>query len=175
MSHQRTDQPDRIAETTRVSHGIPPAKHGAGGSAVANVERVREFLSAQPEDDYFRLKAKAGWRLVSVDWERDAPGVQPVEPVSVEEVPFGLKIADDGQHLTEQPPERQALMRMMEMIVQDEPLTQIAVELNRNGYRMRSGIPWTPSALFDLLPRLIEAGPKILTDEEYVSRKRHSV
>jgi hypothetical protein len=96
------------------------------------------------------------------------------QKTEVEDIPFGLRIADDCQHLTEQPPEKQALMRMMELIVKDQPLTEIAVELNRNGYRMRSGTPWTPSALFDLLPRLIEAGPKILTDQEYVSRKHHA-
>ncbi len=141
---------------------------------MANVERVREFLSAPPEADYFRQKAKAGWRLVSVDWERDVAGVPAGKPAPHEEVPFGLKIADDCEHLTEQPPEKMALMRMMEMIVQDQPLTLVAEELNRSGYRMRSGVPWTPSALFDLLPRLIEAGPKILTDEEYVSRKHHT-
>ena len=142
---------------------------------MANVERVREFLSAPPEADYFRQKMKAGWRMVSIDWERDVPGAQPGKTAGQEEVPFGLKIADDCQHLTEQPPEKQALIRMMEMIVQDHPLPEVAAELNRSGYRMRSGTPWTPSALFDLLPRLIEAGPKILTDEEYVSRKHPNV
>jgi hypothetical protein len=141
---------------------------------MANVERVREFLSTPPESEYFRQKVKSGWRLVSIDWERDAPSAQPAKPAAPEEVPFGLKIADDCQHLTEQPPEKQALIRMMEMVVQDQPLSHVAAELNRSGYRMRSGAPWTPSALFDLLPRLIEAGPKILTDEEYVSRKHHA-
>ena len=140
---------------------------------MSNVERVREFLSAPPEADYFRKKASAGWRIAAIDWERDVPGTQPAK-TEVEDIPFGLRIADDCQHLTEQPPEKQALMRMMELIVKDQPLTEIAVELNRNGYRMRSGTPWTPSALFDLLPRLIEAGPKILTDQEYVSRKHHA-
>jgi hypothetical protein len=140
---------------------------------VADVERVREFLSAPPEPDYFREKSKAGWRLVSIDWERDDPAGAAKMAATHEEAPFGLKVADDCQHLTEQPAEKKALMRMMEMIVQDQPLPEVAAELNRNGYRMRSGTPWTPSALFDLLPRLIEAGPKILTDDEYVSRKHH--
>ncbi len=139
---------------------------------MANVERVREFLSAPPEADYFREKVQAGWRLVSVDWERDDPNAQPMATAATEEeAPFGLTVADDCRHLTEQPAEKKALIRMMEMIVQDQPLPEVAAELNRSGYRMRSGLPWTPSALFDLLPRLIEAGPKILTDEEYVSRK----
>ena len=37
---------------------------------------------------------------------------------------------------------------------------------------MRQGVPWTAPAIFDLLPRLIEAGPRILTDDEYVTRKQ---
>jgi hypothetical protein len=134
---------------------------------VANIERTRDFLSTPPDAGYFSQKLQAGWRLVAIDWER---GDQAVEAPQ-EDAPFGLQVAADCMHLTEQPSEKEALLRMMEMIVQDQPLPEVAAELNRSGYRMRTGLPWTASALFDLLPRLIEAGPKILTDEEYVSRK----
>lgn len=142
---------------------------------MANVEHFREFLSAPPEIDYFLEKHKAGWRLVSIDWERDDPNAPTQKPGAEEDAPFGLQVADDCQHLTENAPEKQALIRMMEMIVQDQPLPQVAEQLNRSGYRMRSGRPWTAPAIFDLLPRLIEAGPRILTDEEYVSRKHPNV
>ncbi len=141
---------------------------------MANVERTREFLSTPPDAAYFRDKVAAGWRLVSIDWERDLPATKTPPPSAIEEVPFGLQIADDCLHLTEQPSEKQALLRMMELIVQDLPLSQVADELNTSGYRTRTGALWTPSALFDMLPRLIEAGPKIFTDQEYVARKQHA-
>jgi hypothetical protein len=140
---------------------------------MADVERLREFVSSTPELDYFRKKAAAGWRLVSVDWERDVPVGAAAKPASREEVPFGLRVADDCQYLTDHVPEKKALIRMMELIVKDQPLSVVAEELNRGGYRTRKGLAWTPLDLFELLPRLIEAGPKIFNDEDYVARRHH--
>jgi hypothetical protein len=51
-------------------------------------------------------------------------------------------------------------------------MSRVADELNRLGYRTRKAVKWTPAAVFDLLPRMIEAGPRIFTKEEWVSRKR---
>jgi hypothetical protein len=134
-------------------------------------ERVREFLSGPPDPEYFAQKASAGWRLVSVDWEREtkapAAPAQPTEPA-----PFGLQVADDCVHLAENAGEKRALMLIMELVVQDRPLSQVADELNRLGHRTRAGHAWSPNAIFELLPRLIEVGPKIFDNEEYVARKR---
>lgn len=139
---------------------------------MAKIERVREFLPAAPGAEYFRQKLEQGWKLVSIDWEREVEASLPaaVDPPA-EEVPFGLEVADDCKHLKENPGEKNALMLMMELIVKDEPISQVAEELNRRGYRNRDGKSWTPGQVFDLLPRLIEAGPRILTNREYVARK----
>jgi hypothetical protein len=58
------------------------------------------------------------------------------------------------------------------MIVEDCPLSQVADELNRRGFYTRDGKPWTPSALFILLPRMIQVGPRVFTSDEWTTRRQ---
>lgn len=132
------------------------------------LERVRDFLSAAPSADYFNEKSAEGWRLVAIEWERGAPSAPPVE-----DVPFGLRVASDCQRLEENPDEMQVLVLMMETIVQDGTLSQAAETINARGYRTRDREKWTPQALFYLLPRLIEVGPRLCTSEEWIERRKH--
>jgi hypothetical protein len=74
-------------------------------------------------------------------------------------------------HLEEDATEKQAMMLILEMLIQDVRLPQVAVELNRKGFRTRAGNDWTPVAVFDLLPRLIEAGPRIFSSKEWAVRR----
>jgi len=60
----------------------------------------------------------------------------------------------------------------MELVVQDQRLSQIATELNNQGFRTRNGFLWNPASVFELLPRLIEAGPRIFTSDEWVERRK---
>ena len=136
---------------------------------MANLERVRDFLSAAPSADYFSDRIAQGWRLVAIEWEQ---GAAPA-PVPTEEVPFGLRVASDCRRLEENPDEIRVLMLMMETIVQDGPLSQAARAINEHGYRTRDNEKWTPQALFYLLPRLIEVGPRLCTSEEWVERRKH--
>lgn len=138
---------------------------------MAEMERVREFVSGAPSADYFQQKLAQGWKLVSVDWERPAKKPLPVQMEEIEAVPFGLQIADDCQHLKENSNEKSALTFMMEMIVRDQPLTKISEELNQRGFRNRDGNAWTPGQVFDLLPRLVDVGPRIFDNSEYIARK----
>ena len=135
---------------------------------MAKFERVRDFMSAAPSADYFKDKTADGWRLTAIEWER---GVDTSPPV--DDVPFGLRVASDCQRLEENPDEMQVLVLMMETIVQDGPLSQAARTINDRGFRTRDGQKWTPKALFYLLPRLIEVGPKLCTSEEWVERRKH--
>ena len=68
--------------------------------------------------------------------------------------------------------ERQIVIIALDMIVEDRPLSQVADELNRRGHTTRDGQQWTPSALFTLLPRMIQVGPKVFRSEEWVTRKQ---
>jgi hypothetical protein len=136
---------------------------------MAKLERVRDFMSSAPSADYFREKTAEGWRLAAIEWERG--GVDPATPS--EDVPFGLRVASDCRRLEETPDAMQVLVLMMETIVQDGPLSQAARSINDRGFRTRGGEKWTPQALFYLLPRLIEIGPKLCSSEEWVERRKH--
>ena len=136
---------------------------------MANRERVRDFVTAPPSPDYFDSKSAEGWRLVAIEWERGGAAKAP----SIEDIPFGLRVASDCQRLEENPDEREVLVLMMETIVQDGPLSQAAKIINDRGFRTRDGEKWTPQGLFYLLPRLIEIGPRLCTSEEWVERRKH--
>ena len=132
-------------------------------------ERIRQEVPASFGPDDIARHVEQGWRLVAVEWERDL-----TEDASQrsEEVPFGLQIAPDAQHLEENPSEQEVLRLMMELTVQDGPYSAIAEELNRRGYRTRQGMRWTPISVFQMLPRLIEVGPKIFASDEWQERRK---
>ncbi len=135
---------------------------------MAKSERVRETAPEAVTPEFLKDREQAGWRLVALEWERP---VAPGEPARVE-VPYGWSIASDGKHLEENGQEQQALTAMMDLIVGDMPLSAVAAELNARGLRMRTGAEWTAPAVFDLLPRLVESGPRIFASEAWAARRR---
>jgi len=102
-----------------------------------------------------------GWRLVAVEWERQLEGQGEQVSLLREEIPYGLRVAGDCLHLEENPFERQVLQLMLDLIVTDQSLSQVAEELNRQGFRTRPGLKWTQVAVFNMLPRLVDAAPQI--------------
>lgn len=133
-----------------------------------NIERVREPAPDALTPDFLEERRSAGWRLVAMEWERV---VEPGAPLRVA-LPFGWKVAEDGRHLEEDAQEQKALLALMDMIVADLPISAAAEEMNRQGFRMRDGLPWTAIAVFDLLPRLIESGPRMFTSPAWIARSR---
>jgi hypothetical protein len=135
------------------------------------VERIREVLIGSLSADYLKQKAEAGWKLVALEWQREVEG-RAEEPLELtEDVPYGLRVAADCSHLEEDRTEKQALLLMMDLIVQDQPLSRVADGLNRAGFRTRQGSPWSPVSVFNMLPRLIEVGPRIFSSEEWMARR----
>ncbi len=132
-------------------------------------ERVREILDGPLSPEYASQRAKEGWRLAAIEWVREAEGEE-VKP-SLEAPPFGLRVAGDCAHLEKEPRENEMMMHMIEMIARDASLPEVAEDLNRQGYRMRSGAMWSPVTVFHMLPRLIDAGPKIFSSEEWNVRR----
>ncbi len=136
---------------------------------------MREVLSNPLTGADIERKAAEGWKPVAVLWERevrDQPGDNPPPLADITQpVPYGLKIAEDCTALEQDMQEREALLIMLEMIVQDKPLSETASELNRRGFRTRLNSKWTPGAVFDMLPRLIEVGPRVFSTEEWVVRR----
>ena len=137
---------------------------------MANVERKREVVAGQFGEEEFRRRLAEGWRPVAIEWERQLASEAPV--TAAPEVPYGLRVSGDCAHLEEDPAEREVLFQIMELTIQDGPYSGIATELNRRGFRRRDGSMWTPISVFQMLPRLIEAGPVILTSEEWRVRRQ---
>jgi len=142
---------------------------------MAKVERVREVLTEPLSSDYLRKRMDEGWRPVAVEWQRESASSAADPGTLSNEVPYGLRISEDGKQLAEEPAEKQALMLIMEKVVQDSPFSEIAAELNRQGFRTRQGFNWNEATVFDMLPRLIDAGPQLLDGEEWVQRRKRLV
>ena len=135
------------------------------------LERLREVVAELPGPEQVREKAAEGWRLVAVEWEREAPvGGEETGRVR-EEIPFGLKVSKDCLHLEEDPSETKILLLVLEMIVEDKTMSDVSDELNRRGLKTRRGVEWTQPSVFALLPRVIEVAPRVFSSEEWVGRK----
>src|SRR5437870_5041832 len=139
---------------------------------MANKQRIREPLSGLPTLEHLVERVEAGWKLVALEWEREAAAAPGPEHPQVEEIPFGLRVSDDCSGLVENLAERETIVIALDMIVEDRPLSQVADELNRRGYRTRADQPWTPSALFTLLPRMIQIGPRVFNSQEWTTSRQ---
>ena len=132
------------------------------------VERFREPVSALPTSATIEKKQMEGWRLVAIEWER---GVREA-PEGKRPIPYGLRISTDCQHLEVNPAEKDVVATIIAMIAGDHPLSRIAAELNHRGSRTRTGAEWTQLKIFQMLPRVIELGPEILSQREWSESKR---
>lgn len=139
---------------------------------MAKVERIREVLTQSLDPEHLKQRAEAGWKLIALEWQRETEGEASGPEPLAEEVPFGLRVAADCSRLEENPTEKQALVLMMELIVDDKPLSKVAEELNQQGFRTRQGTLWGPASVFNMLPRLIDIGPRIFSSEEWIDRRR---
>ena len=131
-------------------------------------ERERQVLSSPIDANEVKQRSEQGWRMAAIEWERDV--AQDAQQAG-EEVPFGMKLSPETATLEMNPTEWQALLLMMDMTVQEGPYWSIAEELNRRGFHTRNGDPWTPISVFQMLPRLIELGPRIFATDEWRKRR----
>jgi hypothetical protein len=135
-------------------------------------ERVREVLRRPIDSGHLDKRTADGWRTVAIEWERPTIGeVRPSGQLETE-VPYGLQVSADCLHLEENAVEKECIVTILELIVQDLPFSKIASELNDRNYRTRSGAKWDPISVFDLLPRMIEVGPRIFTSEQWAERRQ---
>jgi hypothetical protein len=143
---------------------------------MAHFERIRDVISGPFSPEIMRQRTTAGWQLVSIEWRRELPGNEaPSEGAYNEEIPYGLRISDDCQRLEVDPTENAALMLMMELLVQDFPLSNVVSDLNEKGFRTRGGRLWNRVTVFNMLPRLIEVGPRLFSTEEWEARRQKFV
>lgn len=143
---------------------------------MAHFEGIRDVISGPFSPEIIQQRAAAGWQMVSIEWRRELPESEtPSQGAFSEDIPYGLRISDDGRRLEIDPVENRTLMLMMELLVQDFPYSSIVSDLNEKGLRMRDGRPWTRVAVFNMTPRLIEVGPRLFsTDEWHKIRQRFS-
>jgi hypothetical protein len=140
---------------------------------MAYVERMRDMIGQPLLEEIVRQRTAAGWHLVSLEWRRELPDAEePTEGAYPEDIPYGLRISEDCKRLELDPNEQQALLQMMEMLVQDFPFSNIASDLNEKGFRTREGKRWNPVAIFNMIPRLIEVGPRLFSTEEWEVRRQ---
>jgi hypothetical protein len=141
---------------------------------MGRTERIRQSASGNLTWDEIQRLQNEGWRLIAAEWERDVPeGESTAKPARDHEgPPYGLRVAKDCSTLVEDPTENETLLAMMELIIQDGPYSFIAEEMNRRGYRTREGSKWSPVSVFEMLPRLIDAGPRILSSENWQRRRQ---
>src|SRR5581483_10039293 len=107
------------------------------------MERSRDLIAGQLTLDYFMRKAAEGWKLAAVEWVRDSDTLADTGPLKTstepEETPYGLRVSEDGPHLEQNPLEITVLKLILEKIVREKRVTEIANELNDEGFRTRRG------------------------------------
>jgi hypothetical protein len=133
-------------------------------------ERARDLVFGEPDNEVLKARREGGWKMVAIEWERDAAAT--AAGGAFVPVPFGLRVASDCRGLEPEPSETEVLSTVMRMVVQEQRLPAIAAELNGRGFRTRDGAQWNPASVFDLMPRLIDAGPAIFASSDWPVRRR---
>jgi hypothetical protein len=139
---------------------------------MAHFERMRDVVHGPLDTELLERRKQAGWQVASIEWRRELPaGEAPEGSHYLEDVPYGLRVSDDCTRLEVNPEENQVLLQMMELLVQDFSFSSVASDLNEKGYRTREGKIWGPVSVFNMLPRLIEVGPRFFSTEEWDRRR----
>jgi len=132
-------------------------------------------VAGQVTLEYFMRKAAEGWKLAAVEWVRDVAEEVLAPPLTAglatEEPPYGFRVSTAGETLEEHPLETMVLLLILEQIVREKRLSEIAEDLNVAGYSTRRGAKWTAASVFELLPRLIDAGPSLLKSAQWQHRR----
>jgi hypothetical protein len=141
---------------------------------MANFEKIRDNVSEPFGPELIRQRAEAGWQMVAIEWRRELHDTEPpTEGDFGEDIPYGLRISDDCMRLEADPVEHQVLMLIMEGVALDSSYAEIAARLNEKGLRMRNGQPWNRVAVFGMIPRLIDVGPRFFASTEWIERSQH--
>lgn len=140
---------------------------------MAYFERIRDVVSEPFSSDVIRQRTAGGWQMVSIEWRRELPDSEapPEGGVFAESIPYGLRISEDCKRLEVDAHENQVLLLMMDLLAQDFSYSAIVSDLNEKGFRTREGKPWSRVTVFNMMPRLIEVGPRIFSSEEWEQRR----
>lgn len=141
---------------------------------MAYFERMRDVISEPFSPEVIRQRAAAGWQMVAIEWRRELPDAEAPAPTTSgfdEDIPYGLRVSGDCKRLEADPVEHEILALMMDLVTQDFSYPEIVAKLNQKGYRMRNGQPWNRVAVFQMVPRLIEVGPRFFSSAEWAKHQ----
>jgi len=135
---------------------------------MAYFEKLRDVVSGPFSSEILQQRTASGWQLVALEWRRELPDSEaPPDSAFPEEIPYGLRISDDCTRLEVHPEENKILVLMMELLAQDFAYSSIVSDLNEKGFRRRDGRQWNRVDVFNMMPRLIEVGPRIFSSREW--------
>jgi hypothetical protein len=135
---------------------------------------MRDVVTAEVTLEQLARRMAEGWKIVSIEWSREIIAAAATGAIRLSNeqpaLPYGLKISPDGR-IQENAVEATVLLLILEEIIREKRIQEIAADLNRQGFSTRAGMPWSASDVFELLPRLIEAGPSLLKSSEWQQRR----
>lgn len=140
------------------------------GVATMPTEKLHDRVLTGTPSDLIERRTAEGWRIAAIEWERESTAPE-YQSRKLEPVPFGYRVANDCAHLEWDQVELETLSLVTEMIVQERPLAVIAESLNEKGFRTRDGSSWTPAAVFRLMPRIVDSGPRIFENPNWPARR----
>ena len=121
----------------------------------------RDNISQPLTVDYFHERLAQGWIITAVEWARPLPEDEAETGYGTEDVPYGQRVAEDCGHLTDHAREMEVIAFIYDGVIAGIRPALIAGNLNERGYRTRGGLPWSASAVFELMPRIIELSPRL--------------
>jgi hypothetical protein len=136
---------------------------------------MRDVITGEVTLDHLARRFAEGWKIGSIEWfrEGDAAGTAGESARLLNDhavLPYGLQVSESGI-VQENPLEATVLLLILEEIIREKRIQEIAIDLNLQGFSTRAGTPWSPSDVFNLLPRLIEAGPSLLKSSAWQQRR----
>jgi hypothetical protein len=164
----------RAGSLTRLSAGSLIASRMQRGNSSMK-QSMRDVVTGELSLEYFARRFADGWKVRSIEWFRESGETSVLTPSSNllderEAIPYGLRITEAGI-VQENPLEATVLLLILDQIVREKRIQEIANELNLHGYSTREGLPWGPTDVFNLLPRLIEAAPSLLKSVAWQQRR----
>jgi Recombinase len=138
-------------------------------------QSMRDAITGEVTLDHLARRFAEGWKISSIEWFREAEAsAVPAESTHIlnnhAALPYGLQVSESGV-VQENPLEATVLLLILEQIIREKRIQEIATELNQHGFSTRDGMPWGPTDVFNLLPRLIEAGPSLLKSAAWQQRR----
>jgi hypothetical protein len=138
-------------------------------------QSIHDVVTGELSLEYFAKRFGEGWKVSSIEWSRESDEVSTsTESKNILDerspLPYGFRITERGV-VQENPLEATVLLLILDQIVREKRIQEIANELNLQGYVTRDGMPWSATDVFNLLPRLIEAGPSLLKSGAWQQRR----